>query len=967
MATSTKSLAFSAQYVAAVHIICSLAAFLVPLGLTLYYHYHEVVKNEFFSYPDEWFPSVSATIGDWYPERAAFQYLIALAATPRMLVLMLWFSLSGSKKPSVVITTIIGVLRTALCGGWVYVTSTDDHDMHDVFMIAYLLMNAPWFIMTSKYSPPNASASRVRKCGSFLFVGTVFPLIYWYIQHKFKRIPGAYTIYAFFEWSLIFWDVLFDSALYFDFQPMRLNFHVADSPIKSVSSGVVPKSHEDDKKYTYAKAASSSLKKKTEYEPVCSKSHILSSFIQFSSETYLAYIFWSVITSLGLLIWYFPLWHMGISGYEASILVQLSPFLLAIPFLRQLTFRAPFIPLSLTLTGVAAYLVTDPVYRLFTVAFAVFNGCLGWSSVFSKSKDSPVLLERRITTFLLGLIASSVAKYSFFSNNPIWPILNERNGGKQPLALGLGVLATLGFALCSSGSKLPEASPPETSKDSSAFASIFGLGSTLFGLHTLLCDSTILISWAWDGYPIRGPQPYPHGAISIIVALLAIIMAPRLYRSFSFMLFGFVASCYGSYVFYLKHGWESYLGGLVLSSYVLISAFPSIRFAVASSPSKVFGGAFLVYSLYAFAHVWVVAYEFVPGGSVLREKTSYLLIALAVGLFCPLLGYSSFSSKKRSTGVKANTEETHAIKRGFKKSIIIATYLAFMALKYANMYKPPYDYTPYHPDEKIFTAGIWTIHFGLDDYMWGAENRIRDVVRDMELDVFGLLESDTQRLIMGFRDLTQFLSHDLGMYADYGPGPDKHTWGATLFSKFPIVNSTHHLLPSPYGELAPAIHATLDVYGELVDVVVSHNGQYENALDRHLQSTELSRIMKESTRPLVFLGYVVSHVGEEPQTILTRGNGMLDIEPADFDRWCQYILYRGVKRIGYARLHRSTVTDTELQTGKFQVASDLGANVRIAAEKIPESHRYPTKFEGKGINGHYYDNNNVIHEPWYYD
>ena len=58
------------------------------------------------------------------------------------------------------------------------------------------------------------------------------------------------------------------------------------------------------------------------------------------------------------------------------------------------------------------------------------------------------------------------------------------------------------------------------------------------------------------------------------------------------------------------------------------------------------------------------------------------------------------------------------------------------------------------------------------------------------------------------------------MYVDYGPGPNKHTWGSALLSKFPIVNSTHHLLPSPVGELAPAIEATIDAYGELIDIDV---------------------------------------------------------------------------------------------------------------------------------------------------
>ncbi len=43
--------------------------------------------------------------------------------------------------------------------------------------------------------------------------------------------------------------------------------------------------------------------------------------------------------------------------------------------------------------------------------------------------------------------------------------------------------------------------------------------------------------------------------------------------------------------------------------------------------------------------------------------------------------------------------------------------------------------------------------------------------------------------------------------------------------QFPIINSTHHLLPSPDGELAPAIEAYLDMFGTEVKVIVAHNGQ----------------------------------------------------------------------------------------------------------------------------------------------
>lgn len=112
------------------------------------------------------------------------------------------------------------------------------------------------------------------------------------------------------------------------------------------------------------------------------------------------------------------------------------------------------------------------------------------------------------------------------------------------------------------------------------------------------------------------------------------------------------------------------------------------------------------------------------------------------------------------------------------------------------------------------------------------------------------------------------------MYADIGPSvsslsrrcpirrglispsqPSDNTWGCALLSKYPIINSTHHLLPSPAGELAPAIHATLDIRGTFVDVIVAHNGQEEDPLDRELQSIELARIMREAyPRPVIFLG-----------------------------------------------------------------------------------------------------------------
>lgn len=119
-------------------------------------------------------------------------------------------------------------------------------------------------------------------------------------------------------------------------------------------------------------------------------------------------------------------------------------------------------------------------------------------------------------------------------------------------------------------------------------------------------------------------------------------------------------------------------------------------------------------------------------------------------------------------------------------------------------------------------------------------------------------------------------------YIDLGPSPSKNTWGCALISKFPILSSSHHLLPSPAGELAPAIFATLDVYGTEVDVVVSHNGQEEDPLDRELQSRKLGELMAARwPNPAIFLGYVITLPHAErpaPYKFLVEDGRMFDID-----------------------------------------------------------------------------------------
>ena len=134
----------------------------------------------------------------------------------------------------------VGIFRTLTCGGWTYVTSTDDHDWHDIFMISYLVATLPWTLGCLALSPRNPTALKYRKLFAGSFFATLVPLVYFFIQHKVHHVAGgmfaekrhyiaspanltsAYTIYAFFEWALVLLDVAFDAVTISEFQDIEI-------------------------------------------------------------------------------------------------------------------------------------------------------------------------------------------------------------------------------------------------------------------------------------------------------------------------------------------------------------------------------------------------------------------------------------------------------------------------------------------------------------------------------------------------------------------------------------------------------------------------------------------------------------------------------------------------------------------------------------------------------------------------
>ncbi|KAI7864413.1 Frag1/DRAM/Sfk1 family-domain-containing protein [Spinellus fusiger] len=932
-------------------------AFFIALAVGCYTHYYKIVQNEHFGYPQEWFPSVSATTGDRYPARAIFQILIALTSGPRFALVFLWYlyttrSTKTSTEGFGQFLLGVGLVRTVACGGWVYITSTDDHLTHDIAMILYLVCTLPWQLGVVKTSSRHPVALRWRRRLTAAFFLTLPPMIYFFLQHKVHRIPGAYTIYAFFEWSLIIYDVAFDAVTAIDFGDFE--FTITDSSGRTsapVSVGGVST--------TYSENISVKESVFTTAVNLC-KSITLRNAM---AEIYLGFVFWSLLTALALLIWYFPLWYMGISGYEAFLFITITPMILGIRSLRRFvaTYHACFHALSLV--GIASFWARDPALRLILTATGLAISLTTWSATWIQLRHQPAALERSVLLWGVGLLVHNVVKMAWWTENPIWPIMHAANGGQNITGLVLGLVACLCLNHVQNQNQKADLPPPSPTLKGRWWMASAGWGAVLFALHSMFTDSSAIMRWSVAGYPNYGPEPVPWG-VATVGALSLGLLASSSGRAMT-GIWWYLIGCAGCTVFYAYQGWTAFYGGLVLGAY-LMSVLPCLARAItAYPPCKTLFTGFFIYNLFCLAHVWVVAYAFVPGGVYLRERSDVVLVVLMATLGLGV--YHAGTLAGRGHGARRTHFSFFRMTRSVLRLSIVGVMVVavFVSVRRSLRAAVP---APYTTSEKSFTAGIWTIHFALDNDMWASEMRIRDAIRDLQLDVVGLLESDTMRIIMGNRDWAQYIAEDLGYYLDYGPSTMEHTWGCLMLSKFPIIRSSHHLLPSPVGELACAIHATLDVYGQPVDFIVSHNGQEEDPEDRRLQTTELARIMRTSVHPFVFLGYVVTQPQQPLYHLLFDGGEMNDIDPSDWDRWCQYMGYRGLKRVAYARISHGRITDTEIQTGKFQVVDTprdfwKASYERVEASQVVSALRYPDSFRGQGIRGHRF---HVFDEPRYF-
>ena len=83
----------------------------------------------------------------------------------------------------------------------------------------------------------------------------------------------------------------------------------------------------------------------------------------------------------------------------------------------------------------------------------------------------------------------------------------------------------------------------------------------------------------------------------------------------------------------------------------------------------------------------------------------------------------------------------HLARRYIRTALALIAVVALIGplRKSAQMAPTP---APAHARARILNAGIWAVHFGIDNAGRDSQRSMRDLFRDMDLDVVGLLETD---------------------------------------------------------------------------------------------------------------------------------------------------------------------------------------------------------------------------------
>jgi len=232
---------------------------------------------------------------------------------------------------------------------------------------------------------------------------------------------------------------------------------------------------------------------------------------------------------------------------------------------------------------------------------------------------------------------------------------------------------------------------------------------------------------------------------------------------------------------------------------------------------RALGTGFTVAALFMLvmilAHVFTTVYDYIPViGPYFRDQFWLVYLILGVGLTLATL----LIHKEGHAQEQAVTSEK--VKSAVRWALLFLVGIALVGARQTAA-------TPVSPTADASSLRVFTYNVQQgysEDGLWNFDGQL-ELIQEMNPDILGLQESDTNRIAGGNTDLVRYFADRLDMYSYYGPTSVTGTFGIALLSKYPIENPHTYFLYS-IGEQVAVIEAQISVGGQTFNVYVTHLG-----------------------------------------------------------------------------------------------------------------------------------------------